>query len=162
MTSTLSLAHTELFAGLDPRGEATVAAMGRVRVFGRGLSLCRLGELAEEVLVIREGRVDVTAPLVIMGAPAPVRLESLGRGATLGACALLGHRGFTVDAEASTPVVALAFRREPLLELIASQPRIGLTLVANVASTLARRNAQLQALWLREMQRDVVRVQERS
>lgn len=154
-TEALSLANTDLLAGLDERQAADVASLGRVRVFRAGSLLCRVGQLADSVFVVREGRVDVTAPLLVMGAPTPVRLESLCPGATLGWCAFVPPHGFTVDAVAATSVVVLAFRREPLLQLIAKRPEIGLTLVANAASAFARRNVRLQALWLREMQRDV-------
>ena len=156
--NTFSIAHTDLFAGLDDRESATVASLGEVRVWGAGSVLCRLGDLAESVFLLREGRVDVTAPLLVLGEPTPVRLESLGPGATLGWCALVPPHGFAIDAVAATPVVLLAFGRERLLELITRAPRIGLTLVSNLAHALARRNVQLQALWLREMQREVNQV----
>lgn len=154
-TGSTSIAQTELFVGLDDRQAATVASMGRVRTFRRGSLLCSVGDLAESVFVLREGRVDVTAPLLVLGEPTPVRLESLAPGATLGLCALVPPYGFTIDAVAATTVVVTGFRREPLLQLLAAQPAIGLTLIGNVASALARRSVRLQALWLREMQRDV-------
>ena len=154
-TEALSLANTDLLAGLDDRRTAAVASLGRVRVFRAGAFLCRVGQLADSIFVVREGRVDVTAPLMVMGEPTPVRLESLGPGATLGWCAIVPPHGFVVDAVAATHTIVLAFRREPLLQLFAERPEIGLTLVANAASALGRRNVRLQALWLREMQRDV-------
>lgn len=151
----LSLAHTDLFAGLDDRQSAAVASLGRVRASRAGLTLFRAGDRAESVLVLREGRVDVSAPLFVLGEPTPVRLESLGPGATLGLCGLVPPHRSPVSAVAATPVVLLAFHRESLLQLITAEPRTGLTLVGNVARALARRNVQLQALWLREMQRAV-------
>lgn len=154
-TESLAMTHTDLLAGLDERRAAAVASLGRVRVFRAGSPLCRVGQPAETIHVIREGRVDVTAPLLVMGEPTPVRLESLGPGATLGWCALVPPHGFSFDAIAATSVVVLAFHREPLLQLIAERPEIGLRLVANAAGALARRNLRFQALWLREMQRDV-------
>lgn len=154
-TGSLVLTHTDLLAGLDDRSAAAVASLGKVRIFRAGAPLCGVGQPAEFVYLVREGRVDVTAPLLVMGEPTPVRLESLAPGATLGWCGLVPPHGFPVDAVAATPVVVLAFHRAALLQLMEARPEIGLKLMANAAAALARRNVRLQALWLREMQRDV-------
>ena len=154
-TERLSIAHADLLAGLDERQIARVGALGRARVFRAKSLLCRAGELADSLLIVREGSVDVTAPLVVLGEPAPIRLESLGPGATIGWCAIVPPFSCAVDAVASTDVVALAFRRESLAKLIAEQPEIGVALLRNAAAAFARRNVRLQALWLREMQREV-------
>ncbi len=155
MTDPFSITRTDLFAGLDDREAAAVASLGRVRVARAGSVLFRVGEVAESVLLVREGRVDATVPLLVLGEPTQVRLESLGPGDTLGWCALVPPHGFVMTATAATHVVSLAFGREALLRLMAADPRIGLTLVANLASALGRRNVQLQALWVRAMQREV-------
>ena len=151
----LSIAHADLVAGLDERQIARVASLGRARIFRAKSMLCRAGEGADSLLILREGCVDVTAPLVILGETAPVRLESLGPGATVGWCALVPPYTFAVDAAAATDVVTLAFRRDALAELIADQPEVGLVLVRNAATALRRRNVRLQALWLMELQRVV-------
>ncbi len=155
MKGPFSIAQTDLFAGLDERESAAVASIGRVRVARAGSSLFRVGDVAESVYVVKEGRVDVTVPLVVSGEPREVRYESLGPGDTLGWPALIPPHGFAENARASTPVVLLAFGREQLLQLMAAQPRISLTLVANLARALGRRLVQTQALWVRQMQREV-------
>jgi CRP-like cAMP-binding protein len=151
----LSIAHADLVAGLDERQIARVASLGRARVFRAKSSLCRAGERAESLLIVREGCANVTAPLLVLGESAPIRLESLGPGATIGWSALVPPCACAVDAVAVTVVVALAFGREALAQLIAEQPEIGLVLLRNAAGAFARRSVQLQALWLREMQREV-------
>jgi CRP-like cAMP-binding protein len=151
----LSIAHADLVAGLDERQIARVGSLGRARVFRAKSTLCRAGERADSLLIVREGCAGVTAPLLVLGEPAPIRLESLGPGATIGWSALVPPCSCAVDAVAVTDVVAMAFRREALAQLIAEQPEIGLVLLHNAAAAFARRSARLQALWLREMQREV-------
>jgi CRP-like cAMP-binding protein len=151
----LSIAHADLLVGLDERQIARVGALGRTRFFRAKSALCRAGELAEWLLIVREGSVHVTAPLVVLGAPAQIRLESLGPGATIGWCAVAPPFSCAVDAVASTDVIALAFGRESLAKLINEQPEIGVVVLRNAAAAFARRNVRLQALWLREMQREV-------
>jgi CRP-like cAMP-binding protein len=151
----LSIAHADLVAGLDERQIARVASLGRARLFRAKFRLYHAGEPADSLLILRDGCADVTAPLVILGEPAPVRLESLGPGATIGWCALIPPHSCAADAVATKDVLALEFRRESLAELIAAQPEVGVVLLRNAAGAFARRNARLQALWLLEMQRIV-------
>jgi CRP-like cAMP-binding protein len=158
----LSIAHADLVAGIDERQIARVASLGRVRLFRSDAPLSRAGEPADSLLVVREGRVNLTAPLVVMGESASVRLESLGPGATIDWCALVPPHAAAIDAVAATDVIALEFRREALAELIAAEPKIGMALLRNAAGALARRSVRLQALWLREMQRDVDELGERQ
>jgi CRP-like cAMP-binding protein len=158
----LSIAHADLVAGLDERQIARVASLGRARLFRAKSMLCRAGEWADSLLILREGCADVTAPLIVLGETAPVRLESLGPGATVGWCALVPPYACAVDAAAATDVVALAFRWDALAELIAAQPEVGIVLVRNAAAALQRRSVRLQALWLMEMQRVVDEVARRQ
>jgi CRP-like cAMP-binding protein len=158
----LSIAHADLVAGLDERQVARVGALGRTRLFRAKSFLCRAGERIDSLLIVREGNAEVMAPLVVLGQPTPIKVQSLGPGTTIGWCALIPPHTCPVDAVATSDVIALEFRRESLAELIAEQPPIGIVLLRNAAGAYARRNARLQALWLLEMQRVVDEVARRQ
>lgn len=142
MVSTELLRRSELFAGLTSDQIERVAALGEEVEYQSDEVIVHEGEASDEIYVVREGMVEV---LVSEGAipdvPGPPQMRSivhLGPGQTFGEMALVdrGARSATIRCvKGGTRLTIL--RREELLALCDSDPRIGYLLMRNVASDLS-------------------------
>jgi CRP-like cAMP-binding protein len=142
MISTELLTRSELFAGLTSDQIERVAALGIEVEYQSDEVIVREGEASDEIYVVREGMVEV---LVSEGAipdvPGPPQMRSivhLGPGQTFGEMALVdrGARSATIRCVKDGTRLTI-LRREELLALCDSDPRIGYPLMRNVASDLS-------------------------
>ena len=154
-----ALRDVELFRGLTEEQCRAVASMASERQAAPGETLFQLGGRAEELFVIRRGRVDLSFPLQVLGEQRDVRFQSLEAGRALGWSALVPPHQLTMSARATTEVDLLVVRGAQLLGLLSAQPAIGQVVMANVAGVVAARFHELQALWVRELQRKVPQAQ---
>lgn len=150
-----SLRQAELFAGLTDGQCRSVAPLARERQAVAGSVLFRFGDEASEFYLIRQGKVELTFPLQVMGETKDVRLQVLEAGRTLAWSALVPPHRLTMSARAATEVALLAFDRQETRALLQEQPAIGYVVMSNLASVVAARLAEHRALWVREVQRNV-------
>lgn len=149
------LEEAELFAGLPDADCRAIAGLARRRGASAGEVLFRLGDPAEELFVIRRGRVELTFPLVVMGETKETRFQSLEAGRTLAWSGLVPPYRLTMSARASTDVELLAFERVRLLRHLAEVPAVGYVVMSNLSRVVAGRLHEMVALWVREVQRNV-------
>jgi CRP/FNR family transcriptional regulator, cyclic AMP receptor protein len=149
------LEEAQLFAGLSEVDCRAVAALARRRTTPAGEVLFRMGDLADEVYVIRRGRVELTFPLTVMGETKEIRFQSLEPGWTLAWSALVPPHRLTMSARAATEVELLGFERARLLDLFQQRPTIGCTVMSKLCHVVAARFQEMAALWVREVQRNV-------
>ncbi len=76
-------------------------------------------------------------------------------GQTVGWSALIPPHRFTLKAIAPLETEVIALSREVLREVFNSYPDIGYTVSLNLATVIGQRLQMFQAMWLREMQRNV-------
>ena len=150
-----SLRDVELFQGLSDAHRRAVAAVATERRAAAGETIFRRGDHADALLVIKHGRVDLTFPLQVMGETREVRFQSLDAGRTLGWSALVSPNLLTMSAVATTEVELVVLPGDRLLAVLEAQPAIGHVVMANLAAVVAARFHELQALWVRELQRKV-------
>ena len=150
-----SLRDVELFHGLSEAHRRAVAAVALERRAAAGETIFRRGDRAEAVFVIRHGRVDLTFPLQVMGETREIRFQSLDAGRTLAWSALVSPNLLTMSARATTEVELVVLPGERLLAVLEAQPVIGHVVMSNLAGVVAARFQELQALWVRELQRKV-------
>lgn len=150
-----SLRDVELFRGLTEAHRRAVAAVAGERRATAGETIFRLGGRAEALFVIRQGRVDLTFPLQVLGEQRDVRFQSLDAGRTLGWSALVPPHLLTMSARATTDVELVVLPADRLLAVLEAQPIIGHVVMSNLAGTVAARFHELQELWVRELQRKV-------
>jgi CRP-like cAMP-binding protein len=149
------LDEAQLFAGLSEADGRAVGALARRRSAQAGAVLFRVGDAAEEVYVVRRGRVELTFPLTVMGETKEIRFQSLEPGRTVAWSALVPPHRLTMSARAATDVELLAFERATLLELFEQRPSIGYAVMAKLCHVVAGRFQEMAALWVREVQRNV-------
>ncbi len=154
-----TLRDVELFRGLTEEQCRAVAGMATERQAAPGETLFQLGGRAEELFVIRRGRVDLSFPLQVLGEQRDVRFQSLDAGRALGWSALVPPHQLTMSARTTTEVDLLVMRGAQLLGLLSAQPVIGQVVMANLAGVVAARFHELQTLWVKEIQRKVPQAQ---
>jgi CRP/FNR family transcriptional regulator, cyclic AMP receptor protein len=150
-----TLRDLELFQGLSDAHRRAVAAVATDRRVPAGEIIFRRGDHADALFVVKHGRVDLTFPLQVMGEAREVRFQSLDAGRTLGWSALVPPNLLTMSARATTETELVVLPGDRLLAVLAAQPTIGHVVMANLAAVVATRFHELQALWVRELQRKV-------
>lgn len=135
------LQQSYLAAGLLDDEVRMLEAIAETQSFSHMQPIVRSGELATDFYVLLEGRVQVQGP---DGEP----ISRLAAGSAFGEVAVLtaGERAATVLADGD--VVVARFGGQKFNELIDKEPRIGVRLLRNVATTLHDRlrsaNVQLE------------------
>jgi CRP-like cAMP-binding protein/di/tricarboxylate transporter len=127
------LAHVELFERLNRLELARLAAFADPLHFAPGGILCEQGEPADGIYVVVAGSFGVLATDERTGAVAQV--GSVGRGDVVGELALLFDEPRTATIRAQTDGEVLCIEKDRFLELVRTDPSIGLA----VAATLGRR-----------------------
>ena len=123
------LRSTSLFAGFTDEQLEAVPQVGRRRTFEKGDRIVEQGATGSASLwVVLEGEVEV----VVAGQ----HHRSIGPGNHFGEMALLTEAPRSADVVASEPTVALEFSRRHLEGLIASNPRVAVYMLAELATRL--------------------------
>jgi CRP-like cAMP-binding protein len=148
-------ADAELFAGLDEDQRRGFAALAREREVRAGETLFRLGERADAFYVLREGRIELTFPIVVGGEAREARFQTLEAGRTLAWSALVPPHLLTLSARAATPARLVAFDGAAALRLLEAAPDAGRIVLANLSRVVASRFQEVLALYVREVQRGV-------
>lgn len=158
MTTAESLKASVLFAGLTPAQATRLASIGSERSVAAGETIFKVGTEAEALFIISKGAVELTFPLVVMGESKEVRFQSLEAGRALAWSALIPPHILTMSARAANDVTLVSFTRPALLQLWEQEPVLGLIVMSNVAKVISTRLATAQALWVRDLQRQVTQV----
>lgn len=105
--------------------------------FEQGAPIMREGDAGTSMYVVLSGRVGMS----IKGAA----VEVAGPGATFGEMSLVDQSPRAASANAESAVKLLAINRVGLIEMVKSQPAIGMTLMRSVADRLRNMNALLNS-----------------
>jgi CRP-like cAMP-binding protein len=149
------LRNAAIFRELQDTEAAQLLAVARPRECHKGECLFLLGDHADRLYVVVNGRVELTFPLSFGSAVRDVPVESKTPGSALGWSALVKPHRFTLSARAAETSELAAFLRQDLLRVFESEPRIGCVVMRHIAEVIGRRLLQVQALWARELQRVV-------
>jgi CRP-like cAMP-binding protein len=149
------LRRTAIFEGLSEAGMGRLCGLAHPLHCRAGECLFRLGDEADRLYVALGGRVELTFPLSLGAVTREMPFEVRTRGSVVGWSALVAPYRFTLSARATEESELAAFPREDLLRLFEAEPQIGYLVMGHIAELLGRRLLQMQALWVRELQRAV-------
>lgn len=149
------LGTSELFAGIDPKLQSPLFSIAHRQSLSKGDYLFLLGEQAERLYVVLEGKVEVCFPLSLGGAVKDVAVDTIEAGQALGLSALVKPYRFILSARAAEKSELAAFGRTELQRVLAADPRIGSAFLGRLADVLGRRLLTIQTLWGRELQRSL-------
>ena len=119
--------------GLSPAHVAELIAIAEEKAAKKGATLFREGEPGEALLVVLEGKVEVTK----RGAT----LATLEAGSVLGEMSLLGGDTRSATAVAATDVKYLAIANGPFQKLLGKENLAALKVVHNLAQVMSKRLA---------------------
>lgn len=157
MDRLLALRSSELLVDVSEEHARMVEGLAQERRCSEGDVVFRLGEEATNLYVIVSGNIDLTFPLRIMGEAKEVRFHTLDPGQAFAWSALVPPYKMTMSARSATDSLLLALPRQAMMDLFQREPALGLTMMSNVARVVALRLNEQQALWVREVQRNVSR-----
>lgn len=149
------LRKTVIFGELRDAEAEQLLAVARPRQCHKGEFLFLLGDHADRLYVVLNGKMELTFPLSFDGVVRDVPVESKTPGSALGWSALVKPHRFTLSARAAESCELASFLRQDLLRVFEDDPRIGCVVMRHVAEVVGRRLLQVQALWARELQRAV-------
>jgi CRP-like cAMP-binding protein len=118
-----------LFANLSGRHVRQVAKLAEFAEFAPGDFIVKAGEPGYAFFLILSGKAKV------MGKP---RSRTLGPGDFFGEMALIDGEPRSATITAATEVHAMMLSRRPFLRMLQKEPRIALTLMAELASRVRR------------------------
>jgi CRP-like cAMP-binding protein len=133
------LKQAPLFADLDDEALRVVAAQASVRTFRKGALIFYQGDPGDSLYVLAEGVVKV---FVTSAQGDEMVLATLRPPDALGEVALLDLGERSASAEAIEPVVAIAFARSTLIELMREIPSIGDAVLRKAGALLRRLTGQ--------------------
>lgn len=145
----------ELMNGLSSAQVDKVLALGNRLTVPSGVSLFRLGDLADRLFLVEHGRIRLTLPMQVRGREQEILIEEKAPGETVGWSALIPPYRFTLSAAAPVETKVIALSRVALQGCFEAQPEIGQKISLNLAIVVGQRLQLVQAMWLREMQRTV-------
>jgi CRP/FNR family transcriptional regulator len=124
---------------------AELARAARVNEAARGESLAREGEAADQFGLLVSGK----ARVFYLGADGrQITFETIEAGEPLAAVAAMAGARYPANIEAATPVIYACVRTEALFDLLAAQPQVARTLVADLAGRVVNFTAVVTTLAL--------------
>lgn len=145
----------KLLHGLSPAEADEVLALGSRVTVASGGSLFQLGDSADRLFLIERGRIRLSFPMLVRGKEEDVFFEEKTPGETVGWSAMVPPYCFTLSATAPLETEVIALPREALLASFDRAPQVGRKISLNLAVLVGQRLQQVQAMWMREMQRVV-------
>jgi CRP-like cAMP-binding protein len=133
-----NLRKAELFSGLSDEDLSKVVAICRAARVGAGVTVFSEGDSGDEMYIIHEGYVRVMINArAADGGIVPSTINTLYAGQCFGEGALLGgsSRSATVVADEQTTLIVI--REVDFSALCQENPRIGYTVIRNLAQDLA-------------------------
>lgn len=130
-----------LFGELSAPIIEVLARMCSSRSLRAGATLFQKGDPGDALYGVRRGQIGIET-----GTRAGQRhtLALLGPGDLFGEIALLDGKGRTADAVATQPTELFALRRHDVLEFLAREPRVGITLIEILCQRLRELSGQIE------------------
>jgi len=147
--------QTDLTKGLSDDETTALWALGATIHAPAGTVLFDLGDPANRVFQVLNGRVSLTLPMQVRERLEDVMVEERLGGETLGWSGLIPPNLYTLKASAPIDTELLAFPRDDLLRHFAGNPNVAVIVTQNVAAVIGHRLKVFQTMWTREMQRTV-------
>ncbi len=142
-----------IFAGVPDGRLERFARLGEPVAAKAGEFLFRLGDPAKWLYLIDRGKVDLSVPFRIQGATREIAIQRAVAGDTLAWSSLARPHVLTMSARAVENTQLLQFSGEALGALCHEDAEVGLAVIERLTEVVGRRLHQVQAMWIREIQR---------
>lgn len=155
MVEVSHLQQTQIFENLEADMLEPVLALCERRAFAAGQTICRAGEVAEEVFLLLSGRAALTVPISVLMVERDLQIDTKGPWDLVGWSALVPPHIYTLTATGTEAGEILVVGREGLLEHCRAQPAMGLVVMSNVARIIGERLAEVKDLLIQEVGRSI-------
>lgn len=149
------LRNSELLEGLAPELLSGLTTIMHSHTVPKDEYLFLLGDHADRLHVVLEGKVEVCFPLSIGGAVKDIAVETIGPGGAVGLSALVRPYRFTLSGRAAARSELATFLRSELQQVLDGNPPLACAFMTRLTEVLGRRFLTMQALWHREVQRAI-------
>lgn len=146
------LLRAEIFEDIPESAVNALCARGRTMTFDSGQRLFDRGGSAEELMILRDGIVELIFPVVILGAARDLTLESKKPGDLVAWSALVRPYHFTLSARCASECTLTVFSRDDLHAYFLSDPLSGYSFMRNLAGVIGRRLQAMQNIWTHDLQ----------
>jgi CRP-like cAMP-binding protein len=126
----------DILSGLLEEQRQRFRSLGSIENYDTSSAIFLEGTEARRLYIVEKGQVAITAQLV-RGKRLPISI--INPGYAFGWSALVTPYRYTASATAVFKARVLAFEREALLSMMHANPLLGLTIMQNIASTVASR-----------------------
>ncbi|MHC4063441.1 MAG: Crp/Fnr family transcriptional regulator [Planctomycetota bacterium] len=152
MDSFQDLAGAAIFEDISPEGIAGLCSRGRDLSFETGHVLFERGQDADELLILRQGSVELFFPVHIMGVTRDLTLESKQAGDVVAWSALVNPRRFTLSGRCTSKCTLTGLGREALHGYFETHPALGYLFMRNLAGVIGQRLQRMHAIWMHDLQ----------
>lgn len=149
--------ESAVFRDIDPKAVAELCKLGRVLTFEAGHELFSRAQNADELMVLKEGVVELLFPVEIMGVTRELTLQRPQAGDVVAWSALVSPYRFTLSARCASRCVLTGFNREALHAFFETDPHTGYRFMRNLAGVIGRRLQTLQTIWMHDLQASAVK-----
>jgi CRP/FNR family cyclic AMP-dependent transcriptional regulator len=140
MIPTEALSACELFTGLNSEELQDIVAIAREETYEEGSLIVAEHELAKQLFILCEGRVQVHIRLRSpLEADGEITIEEVEPGRIFGWSSMVKQRRFTASATALEPVRALVIEADDMNALFDRNAHIGFVVMKQLAEVIASR-----------------------
>jgi len=112
---------------------------------------------ADELMIVREGVVDLVFPVQVLNVARDVTMESVQAGDVVAWSSLVRPHRFTLSARCASRCVLTCLSRDDLHTFFETDPATGYLFMRNLAEVIGRRMQAMQVMWMRELQATAAR-----
>jgi len=148
----LNLRQYPIFHNILDHDVANLCAQGHTVTFDAGHVLFERGQDAEDLMILREGVVELLFPIMILGVTREVTMETKQAGAVVAWSSLVSPYHFTLSARCTSDCRLVTFDRYTLYSFFEDDPHTGYLFMRNLAGVIGRRLQAMQTIWMHDLQ----------
>jgi len=153
MISEEFLSKVPIFEKLSSEDVESLRQLWQPRALKAGEVLFRKGELGNSMVIIEEGRIEITVP--IDNQKKEMQISVLHEGEFVGELALLDELPRTATAKALGPCRVQEMVREDFLEFVHQRPSVALSMLSEMSQRLRATNELVQSLASRNVNQEI-------
>lgn len=151
-----------IFEGLAAQDSDAILQRGETITVKKGTRVIEAGQPAAALLLVRSGKIELRFNVVYYNGSIEVPLEILGAGGVLGWSALIPPHNYTLTGYATEDSELLQLQGSALQDYCEAHPRVGFTVMSNVARIVSERYETARKLLIGEIQRDLKKREDHS
>lgn len=151
------LLQSAIFEDIPPATVAKLCARGRNLSFDAGHVLFERGENADQLMILREGVVELLFSVMILGVTREITMESKQAGEVVAWSSLVNPYHFTLGARCASACTLVSLRRDVLYAFFEQDSHTGYRFMGNLAGVIGRRLQAMQTMWVNDLQASAAR-----